>query len=451
MTSPFDDVAQLSESDWVEAAKYDKVVTGMRSAQVAALLMTGLLGGMLSPYAPTWALVSWVLASLLMAGLRYGFAKRFVKLGELQAINVQLGFARRHTWIWALSGVVWASCAFLLLEPMPPQLEGVCWMLLAGVCGVAVLWMSAHLRVARLFLLSAAGCLLACIGLHSLLEWHADHSETTFWFAGFLWLYLLALLRVATKQHETHAKSIDLSYHNARLIYSLRQQTRTAREALIFKDRFLAAAAHDLKQPVSALSIYAEWLGKEPELSHELGPKILQAAQAVNTLFDSMFDLVKLDAGQFRVRVQPVDLGRVLSDLELQFRPLAAQKGLTLRVRPPAAATTLDTDPAILQRILGNLLGNAIRYTRQGGVLLAVRHEPKGVRFEVWDTGIGISPDQQSRIFGEFYKVPSAGTEEGFGLGLAIVHRLAGLLSYSVSVRSRPGRGSVFCVRALTK
>ncbi|WP_423460200.1 sensor histidine kinase [Ottowia sp. VDI28] len=448
MTTPSDAVTQLSEADWIEAARYDKVVTGMRSSQVAALVVIGLLCGLMFPYVPAWQLALWGLASVLALGLRHDFGKRFTKLGELQSIDAQLNFARSRTWIWGLYGAVWTSCAFLLLEPMPPQLEGVCWMLLAGACSVAVLWMSAHLGVARLFLLSAAVCLVASLGLHSLIGWHAVHSESTFWFAGFLLAYLLVLLRVAAKQHEMHAKSIDLSYHNARLIYSLRQQTRTAQEALIFKDRFLAGAAHDLKQPVNALSIYAEWLGKEPELSTELGPKILQAAQAVNTLFDSMFDLVKLDAGQFRVVVQPVDLRRLFSDLELQFRPLAAQKGLELRVRPPPAGAALNSDPAILQRILGNLLGNAIRYTRQGGVLLAVRCEPEALRFEVWDTGIGIPPDQQSRIFGEFYKVQSAGTEEGFGLGLAIVQRLSGLLGHGVSMRSRPGRGSVFCVRA---
>lgn len=448
MASPFDAVTELSEADWVEAAKYDKVVTGMRSARVAPLIVIGLLCGLMYPYVRGWQLGVWAAAALLAVALRHGFGRRFAKLGELQSIEGQLSFARRHTWVWALYGAVWTSCAFLLLEPMPPQLEGVCWMLLAGVCGVAVLWMSAHLGITRLFLFSAAGCLVACIGLHSLLEWHAEHSESTFWFAGFLLVYLLVLLRVATMQHEMHAKSIDLSYHNARLIYSLRQQTRTAREALIFKDRFLAGAAHDLKQPVNALSIYAEWLSKEPESSHELGPKILQAARAVNTLFDSMFDLVKLDAGQFRVNVQPVDLRQLFSDLEIQFGPLAAQKGLKLRVRPPAVTAMLRTDPAILQRVLGNLLGNAIRYTKRGGVLLAVRREPQALRFEVWDTGIGISADQQSRIFGEFYKVQSAGTEEGFGLGLAIVQRLAGLLGHSVNLRSRHGHGSVFCVRA---
>lgn len=447
MNNPLSDVGRVSEADWIEAAKYEKVLSGMRSAQLVTVFMVVLLSGMMYPYVPGWELAIWVSASLLVVVLRYWFGSRFARLGESQSIEIQLRFAARYIWVWALYGVVWSGCAFLLLEPMPPRMEGVCWMLLAGACGVVVQWMSAHLGIARLFLFSAAGSLVLSIGLHSLREWHGVHQESTFWFAGIFLVYLLALLRVAAVQHEVHAKSIDLSYHNARLIYSLRQQTRTAQEALIFKDRFLASAAHDLKQPVNALSIYAEWLGKEPEMSLELGPKILQASRAVNTLFDSMFDLVKLDAGQFRVSIQSVDIQNLLSDLEVQFQPLAAQKGLTLRVHSPLV-TSLQTDQAILQRILGNLLGNAIRYTRQGGVLLAVRSEPRALRFEVWDTGIGIASDQQSRIFTEFYKVPSIGTEEGFGLGLTIVKRLAGLLGYQVSLRSRPNRGSVFSVRA---
>lgn len=447
MNVSLNEVGQVSEADWIEAAKYEKVVSGMRTAQVATLLLIGLLFGLMYPYVPGWELALWVSGSLLAAVLCRWFGRRFTQLGESQSIEMQLRFAGRHTWIWVLCGAAWSGGGFLLLEPLPPRLEGVCWMLLAGVCGVIVLWMSAHMGVALRFLFSAAGFLVLSIGLHSLREWHGEHHESTFWFAGLLIAYLLALVRVVAVQHEVHARTIDLSYHNARLIYSLRQQTRTAQEALIFKDRFLASAAHDLKQPVNALSIYAEWLGNEPEMSRELGPKILQASRAVNTLFDSMFDLVKLDAGQFRVSLQPVDVQRLFSDLEVQFQPLAAQKGLTLRVRAPVV-TYLQADPAILQRILGNLLGNAIRYTRRGGVLLAVRRESRALRFEVWDTGIGISSDQQPRIFTEFYKVPSAGTEEGFGLGLTIVQRLAGLLGYSVSVRSRTERGSVFSVRA---
>ena len=124
--------------------------------------------------------------------------------------------------------------------------------------------------------------------------------------------------------------------------------------------------------------------------------------------------------------------------------PEARLKGLRLRVRP--ADAELRTDPVMLRRVIGNLLANAIRYTQRGGVLLAARVRAGGVSLEVWDTGIGMAESELGQIFGEFYKVPTAGTEDGFGLGLAIVQGLAQRLGYRVTVRSRPGRGTVFRV-----
>ena len=193
------------------------------------------------------------------------------------------------------------------------------------------------------------------------------------------------------------------------------------------------------------MGIYAEWLSNEPDLVDELAPKILQSTHAINALFDSLFDLVKLDAGRFEADIRTVRVRDVLNDLEVQFRPMAIQKGLQLRVRGVDA--TLKSDPIMLRRIVGNLVANAIRYTAHGGVLLAARRRGDAVSFEVWDTGIGIADHEQPHIYEEFYKVPSSGTEEGFGLGLAIVQRLSERLGYTVSLCSRAGRGTLFRVR----
>lgn len=442
--SSADDVNRMSEADWIETARYDLLVTGMCSTNGLLLLLIGLMSMLMYAYLPYSHLAIWVVASLVVTVLRLNLCRRFVHLAGTQVLEARLNFARRNDWLWPVYGFVWVSSSYLVLHDLPPRLGGFCWLLIAGAYGVTVLRLSANLRVARLYLFGSVLAVSLSMGAHILLGLDSD-QEFGFMLAIIMAVYLLILFRVAASQHEVHARSIELQYHNERLINSLRRQTRVEREAMIFKDRFLASAAHDLKQPVNALGIYAEWLAKEPELSHELSPKILQAAKAVNTLFDSMFDLVKLDSGSYRIQVQQLDVARLMSDLEIQFRPMASQKGLKLRVRPPSMAM-IKSDPAILQRILGNLLGNAVRYTRQGGVLLAVRKESQGIRFEVWDTGIGIPLSQQKRIFGEFYKVRSAGTEEGFGLGLTIVKRLAGLLGYRVSVRSRPNFGSVFCV-----
>ena len=106
----------------------------------------------------------------------------------------------------------------------------------------------------------------------------------------------------------------------------------------------------------------------------------------------------------------------------------------------------MHTDPVLLKRLVGNLVSNALRNTRQGGVLLAARHQGNDCLIDVWDTGVGISPEHQQAIFQEFYRIPMQGTEEGFGLGLAIVSRLSDALGYPVSLKSRVGRGSLFRV-----
>lgn len=450
MTSGYNNVHTLSEADWMEAAKFEGAISNTQASQGLGLAMVGVMAILVYAYIPPLELLAWTLAAIFLAVVRYGFCRRFATLGATQSMEAQLRFARRNPWIWPLHGAVWVSCTGLLLGRLPPQMQAVCWMLLAGVVGVAVLRISAHLGVVRLYLFSAMATLVASVSLRIMWGAPSPSELESVWLAGMMGVYLLLLFRVALLQHEAHVNRIELRYHNARLIYSLVQQTRVAREAILFKDRFLASAAHDLKQPVNALAIYAEWLVNEPESSPELAPKILQATRAVNTLFDSMFDLVKLDAGHFGVQLRPVDLRRLFSDMEAQFRPMATEKGLDLRIRLPEAIT-LQSDAALMQRILGNLLGNAIRYTRSGGVLMGVRRDAEGLRIEVWDTGIGIAPVLQERIFSEFYKVQSGGTEEGFGLGLAIVTRLAGLLQYRVSVRSRPDRGSVFCVHVPQK
>jgi signal transduction histidine kinase len=154
---------------------------------------------------------------------------------------------------------------------------------------------------------------------------------------------------------------------------------------------------------------------------------------------------VRLDTGKIKLTIEPVDLGKLLYDLELQYRPVAEAKGLRLRVH--ATPGTVVSDPILLRRIVGNLVSNAVKYTHRGGVLLAARGRGPVRRIEVWDTGVGIAPVHQREIFREFYKVPShAGTEDGFGLGLYIVARLAGILGHPLSLSSRPGSGTVFRV-----
>ena len=198
---------------------------------------------------------------------------------------------------------------------------------------------------------------------------------------------------------------------------------------------------HDLRQPLDALAIYAELLAQDPTQAVELAPRMVRATALAQSLARSLQDLVTLRGPATQPVRAVVDVPTLLSELAAVYEPLARHKGLQWRVRGIGAAT-LVSDAAWLRRVLGNLLANAVRYTAHGGVLLAVRRRAGRIAFEVWDTGPGLVPADQQRVFEPLVRLTAAG--EGAGLGLAVVREGAQRLGCEVTLRSRPGRGSVF-------
>ncbi len=222
-----------------------------------------------------------------------------------------------------------------------------------------------------------------------------------------------------------------------------------AERANAAKTRFLAAASHDLVQPISAARLFVaardrERIGTEAEtLMHNVEGSL----SAAENLLSALLDISRLDAGALPVRREHVPLSEILDPLAVEFAVLAQERGLRLRAR--ASRRVVFTDPGLLRRILQNYLSNALRYTESGGVLLGCRRAGRGLRIEVWDSGPGIAPERQQEIFEEFRRLRSvdAGGERGLGLGLAIAERSARLLGHAIGLRSTPGRGSVFWVR----
>ena len=214
------------------------------------------------------------------------------------------------------------------------------------------------------------------------------------------------------------------------------------------KSRFLAAASHDLRQPVHALGLFAaaaraHMKGDE---GHAIMDKIAASIDSTEALFNALLDVSRLDAGILVPDVQPFALDGLLQRLVEEYAPRAAVKNLTLRWRPSGKSVT--SDPALLERVLRNFLSNALRYTRDGAVLVACRTRGSLLRIEVWDTGVGVAADKFDDIFQEFYQIgnPERNKANGLGLGLAIVKRIASLLGHSVEVKSRLHRGSRFCI-----
>ena len=226
-------------------------------------------------------------------------------------------------------------------------------------------------------------------------------------------------------------------------------QRDAAEQATRAKSRFIAAASHDLRQPLHAIGLFTSTLQRRAE-GTELQPVANDLAKAVGVmdrLFSSLLDISRLDAGTLRANPRAFALDRLFAQITAEYAEAAAQKGLRLRVVPTRAVVL--SDELLLHRILGNLVANAVRYTPAGGVMVACRVRSGAIEIEVRDSGIGIAADKHSDIFLEFYQIGGGEPDRatGLGLGLAIVSRLARLLGTRVSVRSAPGRGSVFSLR----
>jgi signal transduction histidine kinase len=221
-----------------------------------------------------------------------------------------------------------------------------------------------------------------------------------------------------------------------------------AERANASRARFVAAASHDLLQPLSAAKLF---IGSIP--AEELDPaaeeavtKAQNALVQVEGILGALLDISKLESGRLAVTPRALTLNRVLDPLREEFAAIAAAKGLRLTVMPSSAVVV--SDPAYLRRILQNLIGNAVRYTMQGRVLVGVRRQGGLIRLEVRDTGPGIAEEDQDAIFREFHRLDApASASEGMGLGLAIVERACAALGHPLGLQSEPGRGSCFMVQ----
>ena len=243
---------------------------------------------------------------------------------------------------------------------------------------------------------------------------------------------------------------------NDRLEILVEQRTRQLEDARneaewanLAKSHFLAAASHDLRQPLQALRLFIDMLNQQ--LDEPRHRKVAQLASTALTagenLLNALLDVSKFDAGMVTAECRGFAFSEITRDLVIQCDGLATQKGLKLTV--VSSSAIIHSDPVLLSRLLRNLLDNAIKYTDRGRILLGCREGgADGVRIEVWDTGRGIAADQRRRIFDDFYQVGNADRDQtkGLGIGLAVVRRTANLLGHRITVRSWPGRGSVFAV-----
>ena len=224
-----------------------------------------------------------------------------------------------------------------------------------------------------------------------------------------------------------------------------REARKAAEQSSNAKSRFLAAASHDLRQPLSAMSLYLKLLQDEVKPSGQaILAKLTDCVGSLSTLLNDLLDLSKLDAGVVVPNISNFAMSALLTNLESLHTPEATLKNLRFRCRP--CQKTAHTDPILFKRILDNLISNAIRYTHQGAVMVTCRRRSGKFWVEVRDSGVGISAGNITEIFEEFRQLDCGGRTRGSGLGLAIVAKTAKLLGLEITVRSSPGAGSVFSV-----
>ena len=250
--------------------------------------------------------------------------------------------------------------------------------------------------------------------------------------------------RVRSRTEELRATLRNLEQSNL----ALGAAKESAELANLSKTRFLAAASHDVLQPLNAAHLSVSALA-EIQTSAEGRTLVRQVERSLETMEDllrTLLDISKLDAGVVQPEVTDVSLEQLFSSLKSDFEPLARQKGLRLGFR--ATDSVVRSDRILLRRILQNILSNALRYTRSGGVLVAARRRAGKVRVDIVDTGSGIAEEQREAVFEEFHRgaADAALAGGGLGLGLSIVRRMAGALGHAVSFSSRVGRGTVFHV-----
>jgi signal transduction histidine kinase len=257
---------------------------------------------------------------------------------------------------------------------------------------------------------------------------------------------LVVQMRLALEQNELLTATMLARIQNEDLVARLRDQMRLVARASEEKTRFLAAAAHDLRQPLHALGLFCAALDQRlrdiPE--KPLVRSMMKSIEALENSFGAILDVSRLDAGAVQPNVQVFPVRDVFRRLYMHYAGDAELADNSLRFR--AGGRLVSSDPQLLERIVSNLIQNSLRYTRTGGVLVAARRRAGQVSIEVWDSGIGIAADKIDLIFQEFYQLdnPERDRSKGLGMGLAIVRRLSDLLGHRLEVRSRPGRGSVF-------
>lgn len=424
----------------IRAAQMETVHRHLPVVLAANVLAAALVVFVLWGHVASAWLVAWCLLIYVVSAVRIASVWRFWKGG---------GAARDHVDRWErtffigtlLSGGAWGLAGGLLYVPGSIEHQAFLAVVLVGMGAGAMASLSTYLPAFYVYFTLLLAPLVVRLFLGP------DLVHEVLGAMGVLFGFIFSVF--ARNINRTLLESLKLRYENIELVEHLIRQKEAAERANIAKSKFMAAASHDLRQPLHALSLFSTALGERiryPEV-RKIVDNIGASVYALESLFNAMLDISRLDSGVLEPEIEDFRLQTLFDRLENDYQPQAAEKGLGLHVGT-CGAVVVRSDKMLLERLLRNLLTNAIRYTAQGEITVSCRTLAQRLRIEVRDTGVGIPGEHIDDIFDEYVQLdnPERNRNKGLGLGLAIVSRIASLLRHPIYVDSSVGEGSLFAV-----
>jgi signal transduction histidine kinase/CheY-like chemotaxis protein len=420
----------------IEQARH--INSNLLTSVVGGFLIAVVLVTMFSSIVPEGQLGVWLLANLGLAIARLAVRRTFTSAAPTYE-NARR--CMRYSLFGTIgSGVLWAVTP-LFMMPADNVLYQVLLVFAVSMMDVAAMFsFGVHMATfLGFFVPSMSAVLLSLLYLRTSLDLEI---------AAGIAIFMVVALRFVAAFNRIFLHSLELRFENLALVSQLTVEKEAAVVANLAKSRFLAAASHDLRQPMHALNLYLGTLAgfTLPAAAQRVVGHVQQCADTMDGLFRDLLDISRLDAGA--VQPEPADfaIGVLLERIRVEFEPQARARGLRLKVMPSRAYVRTDT--ALVERILRNFTANAMRYTERGRILIGCRRIGSSLRVAVYDTGPGIAPEHQRAVFEEFFQIgnPNRDRSRGIGLGLAIVERLSRLLNAHITLRSRAGRGSMFAV-----
>lgn len=408
------------------------------TAVVGGFVVAILTATVFAQVVPLESALAWLIAAALLSTYRFTVWWRY--RGRLQTHDQAQRWLREAMVGAAISGILWGS-GFFVLVPV----DLVDYQLL-------YVWAAVMMSVSAMFSFSAYyPCFIAFLVPWTIpgIVGMAKHMTILHWgIALGIPIFAAVAARFMFTFSQVFIETLKLRYENVDLVAQLTQQKEAAEAANLAKSRFLAVASHDLRQPMHALNLYVGSLAALDlsERARALLGNVRHCGEAMDKMFRALLDVSRLDAGTVLPETRSFFIASLLERIRVEFEPQARNKGLELRI--VSCGATVHSDPSLVERVLRNLVANAITHTSRGKVLVGCRRLKGKLRVAVYDSGPGIATEHQASVFEEFYQVgnPERDRSKGLGLGLAIVARLAKLLSTPITLQSESGKGTMFAV-----